>query len=100
MAADSHAGSDYGSDFGEDEELSELLQDVEVRHASQRPGYLQQDAAANVVPSLAAMPSVLVDHDMDEYGWRDGEVEVVEDDAGMLISPMEIEGWEGEVRRA
>lgn len=91
MAAGSHAGSDYGSDIEEDEDLSELLHDVEFQHASQqRLRFLEQNAEASVVPTLAAMPSVLVDHDMDEYGWRDGEVEVLEDDAGILISPMEV----------
>jgi hypothetical protein len=88
MSVASHTGSDYGSDFGEID-VTEILDEVEQRHASQSFGSARHDAVASI-PALLAMPTVLLDHDQDEYGWREGEVEVLEDDAGFAILPLEI----------
>lgn len=82
------AESDYGSDFGDSAEIDviEVLDDFssgsQVFHSS------HHHAVANL-PSLLAMPTVLLDHDQDEYGWRDGEVEILEDDAGIALLPRE-----------
>lgn len=91
----SRAESDYGSDFGDevDLELRDLLQGIESK-SQQRNG-----VAANTPAALAGMPSVLLDHDMDEYGWREGGIEVLEDDAGILIIPMEVDDSQSQIER-
>jgi len=91
----SRAESDYGSEFGDevDVELRDLLQGIES-DSQQRNG-----VSANTQAALAGMPTVLLDHDMDEYGWREGAVEILEDDAGIAIIPMEIDNSQSEVER-
>jgi hypothetical protein len=97
MSAATRAESDYGSEFGdpEDIELADVLDDI--YSGSQVSQSLPQDAVATL-PSLLAMPTVLLDHDQDEYGWRDGEVEIFEDDAGIAIIPREGDVRESEER--
>lgn len=97
----SRAESDYGSDFGDDVdlELGDVLDD-RYHRAPPSVGSRQQDGTATKISAAhAAMPTVLLDHDMDEYGWREGGIEVLEDDAGILLMPMEIDNSQGEVRR-
>jgi len=96
----SQAGSDYGSDFGDDVELElrDILQDIESQHSPHLPRPGRQDVVAANDPELVGMPTVLLDHDMDEYGWREGGIEVLEDDLETLIMPMEIDHAAGKVR--
>jgi hypothetical protein len=82
------AGSDYGSEFG-DFELTDFPDNFSPQRALQFLGPSRQDAVASL-PALLAFPTVLLDHDQDEYGWREGEVEVLEDDADVAILPLEI----------
>jgi len=91
----SRAESDYGSDFGDEVELElrDLLHGFES-NSQQRNG-----VAANTPAALAGMPTVLLEHDMDEYGWREGGIEVLEDDAGILIMPREVDDSQSEVER-
>jgi len=84
MSVATRAESDYGSEFGEGVEIDLLDVPDDFRSVSQVLQSSNQDAVATL-PSLLAMPTVLLDHDRDEYGWRDGEVEVFEDDAGIAI---------------
>ena len=91
------AESDYGSDFGDeaDFELTDVPDDFDSR--SQVLQSSAQDAEATL-RSLLAMPTVLLDHDQDEYGWRDGEVEILEDDAGIAFISCESNVCESEER--
>lgn len=90
MSAASHAGSDYGSEFG-DADVTDILDldGVGQQQASRSLSPPRHDAVASV-PALLAMPTVLLDHGQDEYGWREGEVEVLEYDAGVAILPLEV----------
>ena len=95
MSVATRAESDYGSDFGDavDFEPTDVL--GESGSESQIFQSSHQDAVATL-PSLLAMPTVLLDHNQDEYGWRDGEVEIFEDDAGIAVISRENDVRESE----
>ena len=95
MSVATRAESDYGSEFGDGVDIELLDVPDDFRSGSQVLQSSHQDAVTTL-PSLLAMPTVLLDHDRDEYGWRDGEVEVFEDDAGIAIIPRESDVRESE----